>query len=136
MATQAAMPRHRRRRRTSARAHHGPLGLVLPALVAVTAGIWAASILRFQNDGVATGGQWILGVVCAVVIGALAFGLGRIQHALKREMRALAYGALTAAIIGFLTSLAGGSVLRAAGIGVAVGVGLGLVTFYYYYTHE
>ncbi|MGW0698256.1 hypothetical protein ACWD0A_02740 [Streptomyces sp. NPDC002867] len=135
MATQAATPRHRRRRRTPAREHH-PLGLVLPALLAVTVGVWAASILRFQNDGVATGGQWVLGVVCAVVFGALAFGLRRIRHSLPREMRALAYGALTAATIGFLTSLADGSVLRSAGIGVAVGAGVGLVTFYYAYTHE
>ncbi|MFF8843294.1 hypothetical protein ACF08N_11250 [Streptomyces sp. NPDC015127] len=136
MASQAAMPRRRRRHRTSERPHHGRLGLLLPALLAVTVGIWAASIQRFENGGIATGGQWVLGVVCAVAVGAVAFGLGRIQHALPRELRALAYGALTAVIIGFLTSLAGGSVLRAAGIGVAVGLGLGLVTFYYYYTHE
>ncbi|MFI2370318.1 hypothetical protein [Streptomyces sp. NPDC018833] len=136
MATQAAMPQRRRRHRASGRQHHSPLGLVLPAVLALTVGIWAASIERFENGGVATGGQWVLGVVAAVVIGALAFGLGRIQHALPRELRALAYGALTAATIGFLTSLAGGSVLRAAGIGVAVGAGVGLVMFYYYYTHE
>ncbi|MGN9791762.1 hypothetical protein ACTMTU_11815 [Streptomyces sp. OZ13] len=134
MAAHAAMPH--RRRRTSERQHHSPTAWAVPVTVGLVLGIWAAFIKRAQNDGVATGGQWVLGVITAVVIAALLFALMRVQHALPRELRALAYGALTAATVGFLTSLAGGSVLRAAGIGVAVGAGVAAVTFYFYYTRE
>ncbi|QNP64312.1 hypothetical protein [Streptomyces genisteinicus] len=137
MATQAAMPHGRRRHgRTTERRHHNPLGFLLPAVLAVAAGIWAASILRFQDGGIADGAQWLVGIICAVVLGALAFGLGRIQDRLPRELRAAAYGALTGATIGFLTSLAGGSVLRSAGIGLACGVATGLAMFYAFYVRE
>ncbi|UYQ63367.1 hypothetical protein [Streptomyces peucetius] len=134
MAAHAAMP-HRRRRAHEPR-HHTPLAWALPVAFGLTFGIWAAVIKRVEEGGVATGGQWVLGVVTAVVLAALAFGLGRIQQRLPRELRALAYGALTAVTIGFLTSLGGGSVLRAAGIGVAVGAGVGAALFYFYYTRE
>lgn len=134
MATHAAMP-HRRRRSHGPR-HHSPLAWALPITLGLTFGIWAAVIKRVDEGGVATGGQWVLGVITALVLAALAFGLGRVQHRLPRELRALAYGALTAVTIGFLTSLPGGSVLRAAGIGVAVGAGVGLAVFYFYYTRE
>jgi len=134
MAAHAAMP-HRRHRTHESR-HHSPLAWALPVALGLTFGIWAAVIKRVEEGGVATGGQWVLGVVTAVVVAALAFGLGRVQHRLPRELRALAYGALTAVIVGFLTSLAGGSVLRSAGIGVAVGVGVGAAVFYVFYTRE
>ena len=133
MAAHAAMPH--RRRRSSERQHHSP-AWALPVILGVVLGIWAAFIKRAENEGVATGGQWILGVITAVVLAALFFALMRVQHALPRELRALAYGALSGATVGFLTSLAGGSVLRAAGIGVAVGAGVAAMTFYFYYTRE
>ncbi|MFJ8073625.1 hypothetical protein ACIQ7Q_06685 [Streptomyces sp. NPDC096176] len=135
MATQAALPTRRRRRKHGDR-HHGPLSWAVPVTLALTFGIWAAFIQRVEDGGVATWGQWVLGVITAVVIGALAFGLGRIQHSLPRELRALAYGVLAAAIVGFLSSLADGSVMRSAGIGVAVGAGVGAMAFYAFYTHE
>ncbi|MEU0374529.1 hypothetical protein ABZ070_30730 [Streptomyces sp. NPDC006283] len=135
MATHAALPTGRRHR-THGEQHHSPLAWAVPVTLGLTFGIWAAFIQRVEDGGVATWGQWILGVITAVVIGALTFGLGRVQHALPRELRALAYGALAGAVIGFLTSLAGGSVLRAAGIGVAVGVAVGAAAFYAFYTHE
>lgn len=106
MAAHAAMPH--RRRRSSERQHHSP-AWALPVILGVVLGIWAAFIKRAENDGVATGGQWILGVITAVVLAALFFALMRVQHALPRELRALAYGALSGATVGFLTSLAGGA---------------------------
>ncbi|MEU3048607.1 hypothetical protein ABZ705_19215 [Streptomyces sp. NPDC006984] len=137
MATQAAMPsgRHRRTAPDDGQ-HHSPLGFVLPAVLAVTAGLWAASILRFQDGGIANGAQWLVGIICALVLGMLAFALGRWGHALPRELRALAYGGLFGATVGFLTSLAGGSVLRASGIGLACGAGLTVVMFYSFYVRE
>lgn len=134
MAAHAAMPH--RRRRSSERQHHSPAAWALPVTLGVLLGLWAAFIERAENDGVATGNQWILGGMTAVVLAALLFALMRVQHALPRELRALAHGALTAATVGFLISIAGGSVLRAAGIGVAVGAGMAAIAFYFYYTRE
>ncbi|MEU1276824.1 hypothetical protein [Streptomyces sp. NPDC005805] len=135
MATQTVTPGGRQHRRSD-REHRSPMGFVLPALLAVTAGVWAASVLRFQDDGIATGGQWLVGIILAIVLGALAFALGRYGKALPREARAAAWGALGGAAIGFMTSLAGGSVLRAAAIGLACGAGVAVATFYAFYVRE
>ena len=125
MATHAGAPARR----------HGYLR-AMPVVLGVAFGIYAMVLKRFEDGGVFTAGQFFLGLVSAVVFGALAYGIGRIQHGLRREQRAMAYGALTAAGVGFLTSLSDGSVLRSAGIGVAVGAAVGLVTFYALYVHE
>ena len=66
----------------------------------------------------------------------LCFALGRIQHSLPRELRAAAYGALTACAIGFLVSLTDTSVLRSTALGRAVGAGVLVVSFYLFYTRE
>lgn len=135
MATHANLPtRGRSRARTTARRHHTPFAWALPLALGVIFGFYAAFILR--DGGPSTGGQVVLGVVAGVVFAALCFGLGRIQRALPRELRAAAYGALTACAIGFLVSLNGGSVLRSSAIGLAVGAGALLSAFYLFYTRE
>lgn len=133
MAAHAATPT---RRQPAGQRRHTPLAWAVPVTLGLVLGIWAAVVQRVEQGGVATGGQWLLGAVTAVVLAALAFGLGRVQDAMPREMRALAYGATAAATVGFLTSLGGGSVLRSAGIGVAVGAAVGAVAFYRFYTRE
>jgi hypothetical protein len=137
MATHASMPtRGRNRARTTAR-RHGALGWALPLALGVIFGFYAAFILRVQEGGRSTGGQVVLGVVAGVALAALCFALGRIQHALPRELRALAYGALTALAIGFLVSLDdSSSVLRSSAIGLAVGAGVLCAAFYLFYTRE
>jgi hypothetical protein len=125
MAAHAAVP---------ARHHHSSLGWALPVALGVIYGFYAAFIER--DGGAPTGGNVLLGVVAGVVFAALAFALARAQYALPREMRALAYGALFAAAVGFLVSLGGSSVLRAAGLGVAAGILPAVVSFYIFYTRE
>ncbi|MEU0392605.1 hypothetical protein ABZ208_07505 [Streptomyces sp. NPDC006208] len=126
MATHAAVPAR----------HHGHASWAVPATLGVSFGIYAMVLKRFEEGGFFNGAQLLLGVVCAVVMGGLTYGLGRIQGGLRREVRAVAYGALTAVAVGFLTSLSDGSVLRSACIGVAVGAGAGLMTFYALYVHQ
>jgi hypothetical protein len=124
MATQAAVPAR----------HHGSLGWALPIILGLAYGFYAAFVER--DGGPASGGQVVLGVVAGVAFAALAFALGRIQHALLREVRALAYGALCAAAVGFLVSLAGSSVLRSTALGLAAGVLPAVVSFYIFYVRE
>ncbi|MCX4675922.1 hypothetical protein OG413_11495 [Streptomyces sp. NBC_01433] len=134
MATHAAMPT-RGGSRASARArHHSPLAWALPLTLGVIFGFYAAFIRR--DGGPSTGGQVLLGLVSGVALAALCFALGRIQHVLPRELRAAAYGVLTACAIGFLVSLTGTSVLRSTGLGVLVGAVMLCVSFYIFYTRE
>ncbi|MFI9580673.1 hypothetical protein ACIHCQ_02245 [Streptomyces sp. NPDC052236] len=125
MAAHAAVP---------TRHHHGSLAWALPIALGVIYGFYVAFIER--DGGSVTGGNVVLGVVSGAVFAALAFALGRVQYTLPREVRALAYGAVFAMAVGFLVSLGGSSVLRAAGLGVAAGVLPGVVSFYIFYTRE
>lgn len=114
--------------------HHGSLGWAMPATLGVVYGFYAAFVER--DGGAITGGDVLLGVVAGVVFAALAYALGRFQQSMPRELRAAAYGALCAASMGYLISLAGGSVLRSAAIALAIGAGMGLATFYIFYERE
>ncbi|MDH2390947.1 hypothetical protein QCN29_19560 [Streptomyces sp. HNM0663] len=120
---------------TPTRRHHGYLGWALPLVLGISYGAYAAFIAR--DGGPGSVGQAVLAVVSGAVMAVLAFLLGRYQKSLPRELRALCYGALSAAAIGFLVSLTGeSSVLRSTGLGVSVGAGVTVVAFYLFYTHE
>ncbi|GAA3013058.1 hypothetical protein [Streptomyces fulvorobeus] len=136
MATHAAMP-SRGPQGSGARGtarHHSPLAWALPLALGVIFGLYAAFIER--DGGPATGGQVVLGLVSGAALAALCFVLGRCRHALPRELRAAAFGALTACAIGFLVSLTNSGVVRSAVMGVSVGAGVFCVAFYVYYTRE
>ncbi|MEU7329122.1 hypothetical protein [Streptomyces parvus] len=134
MATHAAMPGRRGARAHARTRHHTLLAWALPLVLGVIYGFYAAFIRR--DGGPSTGGQVLLGLVSGVALAALCFALGRIQRSLPRELRAAAYGALTACAIGFLVSLTDTSVLRSTGLGLAVGAGVLVVAYYYLYSRE
>ncbi|GAA4911699.1 hypothetical protein ACFPM3_10275 [Streptomyces coeruleoprunus] len=106
----------------------------LPASLGFLYGLYAAFIKR--GDGPTTWGQVWFGLVCAIVFGALCYLLGRTQKALPRELRGMAYGALTGIGIGFLYSLTGGSVLSGTVLGLIVGAAMFCAAFYVFYTRE
>ncbi|MET9799688.1 hypothetical protein [Streptomyces sp. NPDC006368] len=137
MSAHATLPgRHRRTARRAPGRTRGRsrTAWALPAVLAVLFGFYAQNI---ERDGATiTAGQALLGVVSGVVFGALCYALGRVQHALPRELRAAAYGALAGVAIGWLYSLSGTSVLTATAVSLAVGAGVGAVAFYVFYTHE
>ncbi|WP_299529865.1 hypothetical protein [uncultured Streptomyces sp.] len=134
MATHAAMPsRGGPRARTPAR-RHTALAWALPLVLGVIYGFYAAFIRR--DGGPITGGQVVLGLVAGAAMAALCFALGRVHHSLPREMRAAAYGALTACAIGFLVSLTDTTVLRSSVLGLIVGIPVAVACFYLFYTHE
>ncbi|MGY5003925.1 hypothetical protein [Streptomyces griseus] len=134
MATHAAMPGRRGARAHARTRHHSQLAWALPLVLGVIYGFYAAFIRR--DGGPSTGGQVLLGFVSGIALAALCFALGRIQPSLPRELRAAAYGALTACAIGFLVSLTDTSVLRSTALGLAVGAGVLVVSFYLFYTRE
>ncbi|MQS34384.1 hypothetical protein [Streptomyces katsurahamanus] len=117
-----------------ARHHAAVLSWAIPLALGALFGFYAGFLHR---TGQAVGWWDVLyGVVAGLVFTALAYGLGRIQHALPREQRAAAYGALCGIAIGFLHSLTGASVLRSAWMGVIFAAVMAAVSFYVFYTRE
>ncbi|MEO3972669.1 hypothetical protein [Streptomyces sp. CAU 1734] len=114
--------------------HHGSLGFAIPLALGTLFGFYAG-FLRRTGEAVS---WWdvLYGVVAGLVFTALALGLGRIQAGLPRELRAMAYAVLGGAGVGFLHSLTGCSILRAAGMGLIIGAVTLVVSFYVFYTRE
>ncbi|MET9350433.1 hypothetical protein [Streptomyces termitum] len=125
MAAHAAVPARRTVR---------PHGAVLPAVIGVLYGLYAATVSR--HGGGLTWGQLWLGLISAVVLAGALYALRTYAHVLPRELRALSWGAVTGGATGFLYSLSGASVLSSCGLGLAVAIAVGAGMFYLFYTHE
>ncbi|MEE1813242.1 hypothetical protein [Streptomyces sp. BE133] len=134
MATHAAMPTRGRTGAGASERRHSTLAWAIPVTLGAAYGLYASFILR--NNGASGGRQFWYGLICAVVLAVLCFGLGRIQHTMIPLVRAVAYGALTAAAIGLLVGLTDSSVLRSSALGLTVGLGMFITTFYIFYTRE
>ncbi|MER5772497.1 hypothetical protein [Streptomyces sp. NPDC001985] len=114
--------------------HHGSLSWAVPLALGAFFGFYAGFLHR---TGRAVGwGDVLYGVVAGLIFTALAYGLGRVQNALPRELRATAYGVLCGIAIGFLHSLTGDSVLRSAGVGLILAAVTLVVFFYIFYQRE
>jgi hypothetical protein len=114
--------------------HHGSLSWGVPLALGTLFGFYAG-FLRRTGEAVS---WWdvLYGVVAGLVFTAVAYGLGRVQAALPRELRAIAYAAVCGMAIGFLHSLTGESVLRSAWMGVMFAAAMGVVSFYIFYQRE
>ncbi|WP_328537703.1 hypothetical protein [Streptomyces sp. NBC_00344] len=127
MATHAAVPAPRRQ-------HLSTAAWALPVGLGVAYGFYAAYI-QSSGHGLSTA-QLVVSLVSGIALAALAFGLGRIQHRMSRELRSAAYGVLFGGAMGFLYSMTGESVLLSSFIGAGLGAGMLITVFYLLYTHE
>lgn len=138
MGAHAAPVRHRRGTRpradTAAARRGTALGRTLPAALALVYALYAGFLVR--GDGPTTWGHVLFGLVSGLVFGSLCHTLGRVRHALPREARGLAYGALGGIATGFLYSVSGGTLLGSAVLGLTVGAAVFCAAFYVFYTHE
>jgi uncharacterized protein YqgC (DUF456 family) len=106
---------------------------ILPVLAGAIYGFWAANIQRFGHG--VSGGNIALGLVTGVIVAALCFA---IHHWCSRQgsrhigLRAAVWGAFAGISIGFLRSLANGSILWSVVLGVIV-AGATFVSVYYRY---
>ncbi|MFF0446247.1 hypothetical protein ACFYT4_07500 [Streptomyces sp. NPDC004609] len=112
----------------------GSLAWGIPLALGTLFGFYAG-FLRRTGEAVS---WWdvLYGVVAGIVFTAVAYGLGRIQGALPRELRAAAYGGLCGLAVGFLHSLTGASVIRSTGMGLIFAFVMGAVSFYVFYVRE
>ncbi|RNG36113.1 hypothetical protein EEJ42_02920 [Streptomyces botrytidirepellens] len=124
----SAPARRRHRPRLPAVPLHPAASWVVPVVLGVLTGGYAMFI--GHNQGSTLPFAALLGVVAAVVIGAVCYLLGRVQGRLLPEVRAGLYGSLLGCVIGFLYCLSGAAVGRATGVGLGVALSMGAVSFY------
>ncbi|MGW1075777.1 hypothetical protein [Streptomyces sp. NPDC002537] len=106
----------------------------VPVTGGIVLGLYAVFISG--QNGFSTAGSWLLGLATALVSAGAGYVLIRERAKLITEVRAIAYGSLFGAGMGFLYSLTGDSVLRAIEIGLLLGLGMGLASYYVFYWHE
>ncbi|MER8046805.1 hypothetical protein [Streptomyces sp. NPDC094032] len=126
MAAHAAVPARRRAPSTH--------GWAVPATLGILYGLYAPVIVR--DGGALTWGQLWLGLISAVVVAVGIYTLRRYGGRLRRELRAVAWGAFSGIAIGFLYSLSGGSIYSSTLLGLIVAAVNGGAAFYLFYTHE
>ncbi|MER8157258.1 hypothetical protein [Streptomyces sp. NPDC094472] len=106
----------------------------IPVVLAVLFGGWVMFV--DHNQGSSIPASAVLGVVSAVVVGALCYALGRMTPGLMPEIRAMLYGTLLGCALGFLHAVSGGSVYRSAGIGLGAGLAMMGIAFYIFHARE
>ncbi|WP_433546584.1 hypothetical protein ACQPZG_16920 [Streptomyces sp. CA-294286] len=111
----------------------GPAGATraswaIPLLLGLVYGGYAAFMAR--GTGPLTGANVLFGAVCGLVLAAVAYGVGRIGKGLAAGPRALSYAVVLGAAMGFLHSLADGSVLSSVALGLALGAAMLVATYY------
>ncbi|MGA6158159.1 hypothetical protein ACPEIC_32960 [Stenotrophomonas sp. NPDC087984] len=106
----------------------------IPVVLAVLFGGWVMFV--DHNQGSTIPASAVLGVVSAVVVGALCYALGRLTPVLMPEIRAVLYGTLLGCALGFLHAVSGGSVYRSAGIGLGAGLAMTGIAFYIFHVRE
>ncbi|MFC8508577.1 hypothetical protein ACFU3J_09095 [Streptomyces sp. NPDC057411] len=125
MAAHAAVP---------ARRQWSTHGWGLPVTLGIAYGLYAPVIAR--DGGALSWGQFWLGLISGVVLAVSVYGLHRYGRALRRELRAVAWGALAGIAIGFLFSLSDASIYSSALLGLIVAGATFGAAFYLFYTHE
>jgi drug/metabolite transporter (DMT)-like permease len=114
--------------------HHGSLAWALPVTLGVAYGFYAGFLRRTGRD--VNWGDVLFGVVCGIIVVALAYGLGRIQQSLSHEVRAAAYATLFGGATGYLFSQTGASVLKSSVMGLVLAGAMAVSAFYVFHTRE
>ncbi|MEU2790144.1 hypothetical protein [Streptomyces sp. NPDC007100] len=117
--------------------HRSPAATALPVAAAALFGLWTVFVDR--TSGSSLGHAWLLGLIAALVSGALGLALVRVQSSMITEVRALAYGALFGTAMGYLYSIAhasGPSILESVRMGLVLGAVMFAVSLYVFRTHR
>ncbi|MES4900992.1 MULTISPECIES: hypothetical protein [unclassified Streptomyces] len=112
---------------------HPSASWVVPVVLGIFLGGYAIFIAHNEGSPILQAG--LLGLVAAVVVGALCYLVGRFQSALMPELRSVAYGALFGCAFGFLYSLSGHSVFRSSMMGLGGALAMYAASFYVFRTH-
>lgn len=113
---------------------HPSASWVVPVVLGILIGGWAVFI--DHNQGSSIPAAFILGIVAAIVFGAVCYGVGKVRSKLLPEVRAALYGAVFGCAIGFLYNISGASNYRASGMGLGVGLVMGAAAFYVFHVRD
>ncbi|MEW2129097.1 hypothetical protein [Streptomyces sp. NPDC005435] len=116
-----------------ARAHR-MLRVVVPVLLALIYGYWAAANRR--SGGPITGWNLLFGFLTALVFAVVLIALLSVAPRLPRELHAAAWTVFIGCSFGFLYAQTGDSIYRSVGNSIAVAVVTFIVFFYRFYTRE
>ncbi|MEV3853877.1 hypothetical protein AB0J38_06070 [Streptomyces sp. NPDC050095] len=108
---------------------------VLPVVTGALYGFWAANIARY-GQGV-TGANIALGFVTGIIVAALCFAIHqwcKQQGSRHIGVRAMVWGAFAGIAVGFLHSLANGTILWSVVLGIAVAGSTFVGVYYRYYS--
>ncbi|KIZ19066.1 hypothetical protein [Streptomyces natalensis] len=111
-----------------------PATVAAPIVAALAFGCF--TIFRTHTAGIKGGQAVLYGLATAVVTGALGLYLVHFQRTMITETRAVSYGALFGASIGWVYSLGGESVLKSTGFGLGMGAVMFVVSLYVFRTHR
>ncbi|WP_066933255.1 hypothetical protein [Streptomyces sp. NBRC 110611] len=120
--------------RLAAMAGRVPPTVSLPIIAALAFGCF--TIFRAHAAGMKGGPALLYGVAAAVVTGALGLVVVHFQRTMLTETRAIAYGALFGAAVGWNYSLGGETVLKSSGFGFALGAVMLVTALYIFRTHR
>ncbi|REK89493.1 hypothetical protein DY245_15500 [Streptomyces inhibens] len=118
----------------AARAKRIPPRVSLPIITALAFGCF--TIFRTHTDGTKGGPAMLYGLAAAVVTGVLGLMVAHFQSSMVTETRALAYGALFGASIGWAYSLGGESILKSCAFGFTFAACMFVVALYIFRTHR
>ncbi|WP_196943063.1 hypothetical protein [Streptomyces sclerotialus] len=133
------MQTHARTRRTATttaapRRHSMAVTTGVPVVGGIAYGIYAG--LLDHSTGSSSIHAFLLGLIATAVTVVLGLALMHVQDRMITEVRALAYGVLFGATMGFLYSLAETSTaLKASGFGALFGAIMLVVALYLFRTH-
>ncbi|MCP9208586.1 hypothetical protein [Streptomyces cucumeris] len=113
---------------------HPSASWMVPVVLGILIGGWA--IFIDHNQGSSIPAAFILGIVAAIVFGAVCYGIGTIQSKLLPELRAALYGGVFGCAIGFLYNISGASNYRSSGLGLGVGLAMAVAAFYVFHAHD
>ncbi|MEU9114786.1 hypothetical protein AB0D04_24085 [Streptomyces sp. NPDC048483] len=111
-----------------------PATVALPVIAALAFGCF--TIFRVHAAGTKGGPAMLFGLCAAVVTGALGLWLVHFQSTMITEVRALAYGALFGASVGWNYSLGGETLLKSCGFGLGMGAVMFVVSLYLFRGHR
>ncbi|WP_043264761.1 hypothetical protein [Streptomyces sp. CT34] len=115
-------------------AHRTRLSVALPVIAALGFGCYTIWLAHTTGDS--GGHAALLGLIAAVVSGALGVPLVHFGPTMITETRALAYAALFGTAMGWLYSVSGPSVLKSSGWGVVMFAVMFVVSLYVFRTHR
>ncbi|CAL9520543.1 hypothetical protein SUDANB15_03818 [Streptomyces sp. enrichment culture] len=113
---------------------HKAARVVVPLLLALVFGFWAAANRRY--GGPITGWNLLFGFLSALVFFALCLALQSVAPKRGPVAHAALWAAFSGSAVGFLVRQANETLLRSAWLGLVVAAGVFVLLFYRYYARK